>query len=178
MRTSLRIDFGPPARHASLAGISAIVVAAGLCGAALLDYHATAADVESLAQAVSQAQRAQERRKHAYDASPPVKLTPRGIAAINRVVTQLNLPWGELFSVFEAKTLPTVALLSLEPDSQKQLLKITAEAKTPEDMVIFFESLQAESKFPEVVLTKHEVNEQDPNRPIRFALEVHWRTAE
>ncbi len=94
--------------------------------------------------------------------------------AVNDAILQLNLPWRDVFDAVEAATPATVALLALEPDARKHVLRGMAEAKTSDDMIAYMERLKKQAFFSRVVLIKHEVNEQDPNRPFRFQFEVEW----
>ncbi len=95
-------------------------------------------------------------------------------AAINRTILQLNLPWRDLLDAIEDATPPTIALLALEPDAKKHSLKGTAEAKSSDDMIAYIEELKKQEFFDNVAMTKHEVNAQDPNRPLRFQFEAQW----
>jgi len=93
---------------------------------------------------------------------------------INSAIRQLNLPWLELLDAMEAGTPQTIAILSLEPDAKKSVLKAAAEAKNTDDMIAYIEKLKRQPFFSYVALTRHEVNEQDANRPIRFQFEATW----
>jgi Tfp pilus assembly protein PilN len=99
-------------------------------------------------------------------------------AAVNAAVLQLNLPWRALHDAVQAGTPSNIALLSLEPDARKSTLRITAEAKTSDDMIAYVEQLKNSEWFSGVLLSRHEINEQDPNRPIRFQLDAQWRPAQ
>jgi Tfp pilus assembly protein PilN len=105
---------------------------------------------------------------------PPVA-TEGQAAAVNAAILQLNLPWRALHDAVKAATPPTVALLALEPDAKRRTLRITAEARGSDEMLAYVERLQREDWFADVALTRHEINEQDPNRPIRFQLDAQWR---
>jgi Tfp pilus assembly protein PilN len=103
------------------------------------------------------------------------QMPPGRAAAINAAIMQLNLPWRELHDAVQAATPPSVALLALEPDAGKRELRITAEATISDDMISYVERMQAQEWFSGVALARHEINEQDPNRPIRFQLDAQWR---
>lgn len=178
MTSPILIDFAPQRPRPPLASIALFLVAAAACTAALLDYHSVGAEVEELARQNQEARHQLDDLKRRYAPPPQADLAPEVIAAANRAITQLNLPWEDLFEIFESRTLPTVALLALEPDSRKGLVKITAEAKGPEDMANFLELLVAEPRFAEVALAKHEINQKDANRPVRFVVEARWREKE
>ncbi len=108
---------------------------------------------------------------------PPVKqqtVSEAQSGAINQAIAQLNLPWRDMLDAVETATPSTIALLALEPDAKRGILKGTAEAKTSGDMITYIESLKRQNFFAAVVLTKHEINEQDPDRPLRFQFEAAW----
>jgi Tfp pilus assembly protein PilN len=56
-------------------------------------------------------------------------------------------------------------------------VRITAEAKNSDDMFAYVGQLQRIDWFDSVLLARHEINEQDPNRPIRFQIDARWRAA-
>lgn len=94
--------------------------------------------------------------------------------AVNAAVLQLNLPWRTLHDAVGAATPPSIALLALEPDARKRAMRITAEAKASDDMIAYIEVLKQQALFASVVLARHEINEQDANRPIRFQVDAEW----
>ncbi len=59
--------------------------------------------------------------------------------AVNKAIAQLNLPWGALLDAVEAASSSTIAVLSLEPDAKKRLLRGSAEAKTSDDLIAYLE---------------------------------------
>nr|WP_229477236.1 PilN domain-containing protein [Massilia rubra] len=95
-------------------------------------------------------------------------------AGVNAAILQLNLPWRALYDAIAAATPPGIGMLALEPDARKRSLKITAEAKSSDAMIEYVELLKREELFAGVTLIRHEINEQDPNKPIRFQLEAEW----
>lgn len=102
-------------------------------------------------------------------------LTPAQAGAVNAAIMQLNLPWRDLHDAVAAATPPTVALLALEPDARRRVLRITAEARNSDDMLAYVERMGSLAWFEGVALTRHEINEQDSNRPIRFQFDAQWR---
>jgi len=95
-------------------------------------------------------------------------------AAVNAAVAQLNLPWRALRDAVQSATPPSIALLALEPDAKRRSLRITAEAKSSDDMIAYVSALKDQEWFGAVVLARHEINDQDPNRPIRFQVDAAW----
>lgn len=96
------------------------------------------------------------------------------IKQANAVILQLNLPWKELFEAFESAQHADVAVLAIEPDAQKGLVRISAEAKSLDSLPAYLAYLQKVPLFQEVALLNHQVQEQDPQRPVRFMLQATW----
>jgi Tfp pilus assembly protein PilN len=178
-----RIDFAPPGlRRAMLRtprGAWSLLLIALVLGLTALStgvkYRQESAAVERLrARALARS----AVPAGAATAAPVRQPVPEAQAsAVNAAVMQLNLPWRALHDAVQAATPPTVALLALEPDAKKSALRITAEARNSDDMITYVEQLQAIDWFGPVSLVRHEVNEQDPNRPIRFQIDARWKAA-
>ncbi|BBB60553.1 hypothetical protein UNDKW_2280 [Undibacterium sp. KW1] len=107
--------------------------------------------------------------------TPVAKLAQEQVIAINQAVAKLNLPWTDVFDALEKASSDKVALLQVTPNSQKASLKAIAETKNGDDMIAYIEVLKQQKLFTTVVLEKHEINEQDQNKPYRFQFEVQWR---
>ncbi len=101
-------------------------------------------------------------------------ITEAQAGAVNTAIGQLNLPWHEVFDAIEAATPKTIALLALEPDAARHVLKGVAEAKSSDEMIVYVEMLKQQAFFAAVGLTRHEINEQDPHKPLRFQFEAQW----
>lgn len=101
--------------------------------------------------------------------------TVREVNRANEILRRITLPWNELFGTVEAVLSKDVALLDMEPDADKQLLKIVGEAKDIPAMFDFIRSLEGKEMFRSVILQSHQVQLQDPQRPIRFSLLADWR---
>ena len=174
----VRIDFAPPGLARTLhrtgpLACSLAVLALLLCAAA------GAAGWQMLArQRVLDAQLALV-RAHAAPvklavAAPAPQIGAPQAAAVNAAVLQLNLPWRALRDAVAAGTPANIALIALEPDPRRRSMKITAEAKSSDDMIAYVEQLKQQQLFGAVALLRHEINELDPNRPIRFQLDAEW----
>ncbi len=92
----------------------------------------------------------------------------------NSVLGMLTLPWDDLFNDIEASTKDRVALLSITPDPEKRLIRITAEAKDFDAMIAYIRLLQSRSSFADVYLTSHHVEQRMPETPVRFSLTASW----
>lgn len=162
------IDFQSSGRNATTGTIAVLLVAALTCAAAGWEYISMSTSYKNAEAVLSAAQRKVNR-----DMSMP-RIPESQIIAINSAIQKLNFPWPELFSMFERNQSRTVVLLALEPDVATKTLKIQAEAKTPEDMVDFVDTLEGGDIFTSVSLIRHEINEPDPNKPYRFTMEAQW----
>ncbi|MBC3874895.1 hypothetical protein [Undibacterium flavidum] len=92
---------------------------------------------------------------------------------LSTIITELNTPWTDFFDALETGT-SGIHVLSIDPNTQKNLIRIQAESKTTEQMLDYLGSLNKSTLFKNPVLSKYEVNELDPNKPTRFSFEVTW----
>jgi Tfp pilus assembly protein PilN len=179
----VRIDFAPPGLRRTLhrmppnawALVPAVLALVVNVVSGALKYRDEREAIARLqAQARVQTAQAQAQKQQAA----PVRAVPEAQAnAVNAAVLQLNLPWRGLHDAIQAATPAGIALLALEPDAKKSSVRITAEARSSDDMIGYVARLQDVDWFNAVLLTRHEINEQDPNRPIRFQIDAQWRAA-
>ncbi|MDN2712019.1 hypothetical protein O0880_21575 [Janthinobacterium sp. SUN118] len=178
--THMDIDFSPPSWRRSMHRVPAWAWVAGALGVALVATAAyggwAALQRQQLREA--QLQRAQQRVAAVMQGQAPVvptPIAPAQAAAVNAAILQLNLPWRDVQDALATATPPAIALLALEPDARKRVLKITAETKGSDAMVDYLAQLKQQELFgSRVQLLRHEINELDPNKPLRFQVEAHW----
>ena len=147
-----------------------LCAAAALAGARLLAQQR--ADSAELARVLTRARAPLTVALDAGALAP--RISEQQAGAVNAAVLQLNLPWRALHDAIGEATPPSIALLALEPDARKRSIKLTAEAKTSDAMIEYVQLLKRQELFAGVSLTRHEINEADPSRPIRFQLEAEW----
>jgi hypothetical protein len=100
-------------------------------------------------------------------------------AAAAAIEKQLAVPWSSLLAELEAASqdvASTVSLLQIEPDVQKHVVRITAEARTLPDALAYLERLQKSPVLRFPMLDSHELRKDDPEHPIRVKLSAEWRT--
>ncbi len=90
------------------------------------------------------------------------------------ILLQLSMPWNELFASVESVEAPNVALLGIESDIDKQRVKISAEAKNLGAMLDYLRALEGRPTFADVYLQSHQIQQQDPQHPVRFVLTATW----
>jgi hypothetical protein len=180
--TRLDIDFAPPNWRRSLHHVPAWAWIAAALGVALIATAVWAGSDALQRQQASEARwlRAQQRVAQAAQGPAPVAqvpIAPAQAAAVNAAILQLNLPWRDLQDALASATPPAIALLALEPDARKRVLKITAETTGSDAMVAYIAQLKQQELFgSRVQLLRHEINALDPNKPLRFQLEARWGT--
>jgi hypothetical protein len=96
----------------------------------------------------------------------------RDIARHNLAVSQLNVPWSDVFDALERQARPEVALTLAEPDTKKGLLHLQAEARDIDTLLVHAQRLGADPAFGDLALQQHETNDQDPNRPARLSFDL------
>jgi len=96
------------------------------------------------------------------------------IKLANEVVAQLTLPWDALFKDVETVQNDRVALLAIEPDAQKRVIKISGEAKDFAAMLEYIKFLQDRGSFAGVYLQSHHIQHELAEKPVRFALIATW----
>lgn len=178
--TRLDIDFAPPGWRRSLHRVPAWAWCTGALGLALTVTAACSGSAALQRQQLreGQFQRAQQRVMVAAQEpapAPQIAIAPAQAAAVNAAILQLNLPWRDVQDALASATPPGIALLALEPDARKRVLKITAETTGSDAMVGYIAQLKRQQLFAtRVQLLRHEINALDPNKPLRFQLEARW----
>ena len=171
----LAINFGAPPPTAPWWALLLFMAGLAACAAGVWRFSAAQAELQSLRDEVAQKQELLALRSPVRDLRAQFEMPADRVRAINRAIARLNLPWVPLFAAVEAAKPETVALLSLEPDAGKRMLKIVAETRKSADMLAFVDRLAKRAEFVNVTLQKHEISDQDVNRPYRFQLEARWR---
>lgn len=92
----------------------------------------------------------------------------------NAVLSQLSLPWEKLFADLDASQHERVALLVIEPDTEKRVIKVTGEARDFAAMLGYVSYLQGVPSLTGVYLQNHHIEQQSAERPVRFSLLASW----
>lgn len=92
----------------------------------------------------------------------------------NAVLLQLSLPWDRLFQTVESANGDDIALLGIDPDVKKGLIKVSGEARDFDALLGYIRTMQASDFLAQVYLAHHQVQEQDAEKPIRFSVDASW----
>jgi hypothetical protein len=116
-------------------------------------------------------------------AAPPRRAGPtpeslKGAAEAATVGRELGVPWTRLLAELESASHDSaagVALLEVEPDPAKQLVRVTAEVRALNDALAYLERLQRSAVLRHPMLESHERRRDDPEHPVRVKLSAEWR---
>lgn len=156
--SSLKLGYG-------LASIG-VLVAALVVGAQLMVIQ----EIDRYATPASDTGRGRAKAKLPHGVSSEAE----ALAGARTVVGHLAGPREKLFRALEAIQEPDVALLALTPDTQKRTMRIYAEARSFGAMLSYFRALEQSLTFNQVALVEHEIQGDDPQRPLRFSLTAAW----
>lgn len=173
----LSLDYQRTARPTPWLGV-AVLAAALLALAALAGrYQALASDIDAWE---GQAERIAGQSNRAAPGSRP--LTEQAMRAqtlevtqANQVVRELAVPWAALFNAVDASGGDGIALLSLEPDTQKGTVKISGEARDLDVLLAYVKQLAGRDVFAGVLLQSHQVQREVAEKPLRFSLLARWK---
>ena len=101
-------------------------------------------------------------------------VTPDETKQLTEAVNMLTMPWNHLLVAIEQADMQDIALLSLEPNSKKQLVILTGEAKNLPVVLQYIKQLQQTPMLAQVYLQKHSIDETDVSKPVRFSLLAKW----
>lgn len=92
-----------------------------------------------------------------------------------QIARHLNTPWSSLLDGLESATPENIGLVSIEPDAARASVRLQVEAKTLDSLLGYAGALRSIDLFENVVLIKHETNDQDPTRPLRLSLDIRLK---
>jgi hypothetical protein len=114
-------------------------------------------------------------RDGALPVNPSVAAKDHGaIQRIGELTRKLDAPWQTLFKALETVRHDQVALLTVEPDSIGGTVRITAEAKDTAAMLAYVDEQRDSGLLNDVVLSNHQVDQQNPYKPVRFSFTAAW----
>ena len=106
------------------------------------------------------------------------QVTPDEARQLTETVNMLTTPWSNLLMAIEEADMQDIALLSLEPNSKKQLVTLTGEAKNLSVVLQYIKLLEQTPMLSQVYLQKHSIDESDVSKPVRFSLLAKWHLAD
>ena len=89
-------------------------------------------------------------------------------------IRRLSTPWDSLFGALERSRIEGVALLSVEPDPDARSVLLQGEGKDYLAVLSYVENLREQSGLDSVLLSRHEVRHNEPQRPVQFTVSASW----
>ena len=166
----VRLDFVAPVHQAPLAGSALCIAGLAAVVALGLAFDRKLGERNRLDAALGAT--AQPRR------SAPTPESLKSAAEAAAIDRELSIRWTRLLAELEAASHDSaaVSLLHVEPDSGKQLVRITAEVRTLPDAIAYLRRLQKSPVLRYPMLESHERRKDDPEHPLRITLSAEWRT--
>lgn len=165
----MRLDFAATESGASWSGLLALVLGLAAAGLIVGDYQRLLASADRIEAELGRLS-APRRSEPARDA----RKQGEAVARSNEVAHELSRRWDRVFLALESAKAPDVALLAIEPDPRKGVLRVSAEAKGKNAMLDYVNRLQAAQSLQRVMLESHEVLSQVPEKPVRFVVTASW----
>lgn len=169
----LTLDYRANRKAGTLIGMVLLALGLGAGGNLMWEYQLTAREAVGLERTITDLSRALHRSPALQTVSNPRELAEQ-IKRANVVIDQLSLSWDKLFDTVEAADDKDIALLGIEPDAHNGTLKVTAEASTSTAMLAYLQRLQRGTMLSDVLLQNHQIQAQDPLKPIRFTVIAGW----
>jgi hypothetical protein len=163
----LQLDFIQPPRRPLWLGLLVLTVALGTTGLLALRLHEVRSELRRVTTAKELLNTDRPRTKPV-----PVARLDEHIKAAEGVVRNLTLPWATLIETLENAATPDVAVLQIQPDAQQQQLRVTAEARNQGAMWQYVRKLAAANTLEDVHLLSHQVQQDDPQKPLQFSVQA------
>lgn len=169
----LNLDYQSSMKPFPWAGTALLLLAVAALALAATYYNGTNEQIGYWEAKAGQVLRSSARQ--ATGSQRELKDTAQEIKHANEVLNQITLPWDKLFQALEWSSGKDVALLAMEPDAEKHEVKISGEAKNIPAVMSYLRHLSEQPIFTSVYLQSHQVQQQSPEQPVRFALIATWK---
>jgi hypothetical protein len=168
----LQIDYIAPRRRPRLLGLAVLAVAFVAAGMLVERYRDVKLELEETEarQGLSGGERRPARALTRERLEEEVK-------SAEAVLRQLVLPWGTIIETVEEVATPDVAILQMLPDAQQRQLRLGAEARSEQAMLDYVRRLAATRSVTDAHVVSHQVQMDDPRRPIQFTVEASLKAA-
>lgn len=171
----LDLDFIRHSHRSRWLGLVLLLTGLASAGLALYGYWQLKGAESGWSVRLTEAARHQgDGRAHREQTPEEAARTAAATEQARTVLNQLSRPWGSLFDALEAAGTRQVALLAVEPDPKKGVVRVSAEGKDFGAMLDYLRRLQDSGVLRDVVLASHQIREQDPERPVRFRITARW----
>ena len=108
----------------------------------------------------------------------PSATEQRAAAELDGARRELTVPWVRLLTELESAAVDSassVAVLQIEPDPVKRVVKITAEARSLGAGLDYLQRLQKSAVLRYPLLESHSYKKDDPQHAVLVKLSAEWR---
>lgn len=169
----VELEFAARGRNSRWLGIGLLVIVA-IAMAKMLHVHASSLrEAELLETRIVQFERGAGGAKE--ERVPVSEATLREVRQANDVIDQISLPWERLFKSVEAAANNKVALLGITPDQKGGTVEVSGECADLQVLFDYVKRLDQQVSLGQVYLLNHQINAQDPQRPVRFTITASWQ---
>lgn len=148
-----------------------LMVGLALAGEALFGYMNLRDEFSQL-----ERRRAGPQLSAARSKEPVNEQTQRELDAAQQILRELALPWEALFRSIEGALGSDTALLAIEPDAGKRVVRVSGEARNYLAILSFMVRLESSQALTGVHLLNHQIREDVAQRPYQFTLSASWST--
>jgi len=165
----IELDFVRRRPASRWAGRVLLAVALGVAGEMAFTFVQLERSVKSNEAVVARAASSMSARK------PVQNVSPEEVAVARETVDRLGLPWTKLFAALEGAASEQVALLAIEPDTKSGTVRISGDSKDYLAALTYVLNLSRADALSHVQLVRHEVKQNDPQRPVSFSIQAAWK---
>lgn len=159
-------------RRQNALGIVVLLLSIGLSGWLLWKQHATSVEKDLLETKVEQLRRTSIKATHGGEVIPDV--LAQEIRFANDALSQVPMPWEELFKALESAKDDRIALIALQPNAQKREIRISGEAQDFDALILYRDKLAAERVLSNIQLMTHQIVAHPTRQPVKFDLIASW----
>ncbi len=146
--THLYLDYQRSNKPFPWAGVALLLLACGVLALVYLYYQGLIEKIGYWELKTGQVYREHQRASSQRE----MKEMALEIKHANEVLNQITLPWDKLFQAVEWSSGKDVALLTIEPDAEKHVVKISGEAKNIAGVLNYLKHLAEQEIFNSVYL--------------------------
>jgi len=149
-----------------------LAIALGFAAEVGLAYYGARTRIARNEEALAQLQRASDGAANAASSMRPP--SPEEIKVARDTIQRLSTPWDQLFRALESAASNKVALLAIEPDARSGTVLISGEAADYRAVLDYIAALNASGTLERPHLVRHERQQNDPQKAVRFAVSAGW----
>lgn len=176
MAAPLQLDFQRGPGRLQWPGVALLLAGLVCLGLVLQAHFRLSGQLDTVEHRLSAAERTLRRQAPAAQPAGDPAARAEQTREANEVLRLLGLPWQDALTGIEQVNRSDVALLSVEPDMDKGLIRLGGEAASFPAVLAYMKQLQASPGLAEVLLQAHQRELQKPGTPTRFLLTARWRT--